>query len=373
MELVKIYTDKDFENAIVPAGQILTYISEVDGEIVTKYKDHEKTGVIAGSGNSEAVVDVTLGQVNAEGKFQPLAFNRTEASNSGNPETVENYYGFNGVLPVPESGGVATGCDYYKCASVDTVNKTWTGYKAVLTDGVYTFEENATTGLEYSNGYIPVVGGIYDQNTTVKVTKLYDGSEYPIPREGLIFYAPLQTDYVDVISGKSAQKIGGNFTVHNGVNCLYLDGSEYIEWGDMTKNASEYTLLLLVCPTDLYDWKSFMLLFGDDGHFIINAKNGHLKEWGGEYMVESVWQTVAVTTTQDKYGRSYLNGVLNGTRNNQPDYLTTINSITIGANKGEGYRQKVEGYVAFAAVYNRVLSDTEIMDIHNELMSNVNE
>lgn len=427
MELVKIYKDEDFANAVIPEGAVLTYTAVEEGKVVTKFRDEKgEIGIIAG-GNTEppepqieykggyfinnedgtltfmevnedtttaegivtdvnivdtgvdeplyntAKADVTLGQVDADGNFQPLAFNGLEVSNSGNPETVENYYGWNGVLPVPNGGIRVGGSDYYKCASVDTTNKTWSGYKAVLTDGVYSFEENATTGLEYSNGYIPVVGGIYDQSTTVKVTKLYDGSEYPIPREGLLFYAPLQTDYIDVISGKSAKQTGGDFTVHNGVNCLYLDGSEYIEWGDMTKNASEYTLLLLVCPTDLYEWRSFIQLSGDDGHIDIAAKNGHLKEWGGEYMVESVWQTVAVAITQDKYGRAYLNGMLNGTSNGQSDYPTTINSITIGSNKSEGYNHKVEGYVAFAAVYNRVLSDTEITDIHNELMSNINE
>lgn len=64
---------------------------------------------------------VTLGQVNAEGKFQPLSFSGTEASNSGNPETVDNYYSFDGVLPIPESGssgGGATVCDLYKCTAV---------------------------------------------------------------------------------------------------------------------------------------------------------------------------------------------------------------------------------------------------------------
>ena len=122
-------------------------------------------------------VDVTLGQVNAEGKFQPLTFNGTEASNSGNPEAVEAYHGFNGVLPVPESGGGSVGCDYYKCASVDTVNKTWTGYKAVLTDGVYTFESTATTGLTYGAAYAPMVGIIYSTDCTVRCN-LYTG--YPL-------------------------------------------------------------------------------------------------------------------------------------------------------------------------------------------------
>ena len=69
-------------------------------------------------GNS---ADVTLGQVNADGDFQALSFNGTEASNSGDPEVVETYYTYNGVLPVPEYGGGGSGggsADFYKCAEV---------------------------------------------------------------------------------------------------------------------------------------------------------------------------------------------------------------------------------------------------------------
>ena len=65
------------------------------------------------------------------------------------------------------SGGGAT--DFYKCTTVDTVNHTWTGYKAVWYNGIYTFESTVTTGLTYSSSAIvPVVGGIYTDGALVK-------------------------------------------------------------------------------------------------------------------------------------------------------------------------------------------------------------
>ena len=47
------------------------------------------------------------------------------------------------------AGNVVIGgsTDFYKCVSVDTVNSTWTGYKAVLSGGAYTFESTVTSGI----------------------------------------------------------------------------------------------------------------------------------------------------------------------------------------------------------------------------------
>ena len=119
MELIKIYSDSDFENAAVPAGQLLVFNSIEDGKVVTRYKDSSGNfGTLSGSGGS---ADVTLGQVDAEGRFQSLTFSGTEAANSGDPETVENFYGWQGVLPAP-NGGIKVynigDAEYYKCASV---------------------------------------------------------------------------------------------------------------------------------------------------------------------------------------------------------------------------------------------------------------
>lgn len=52
-----------------------------------------------------------------------------------------------------------------------TLNEpTWDGYKAVLNDGVYSFEETLTTGLTYGNGFTPTVGTVYNQDATILAT-----------------------------------------------------------------------------------------------------------------------------------------------------------------------------------------------------------
>ena len=111
MDMTKIHTDNDFSNAVVPEGQVLIFTGMENGKAVTRYKDSSGNfGTIAGNGD-----------------------------NSGNSSSMA----------------------FYKCASVDTMAKTWTGYKALLTGGVYSFEGPVTTGLTYGTAYTPSVGKIY--------------------------------------------------------------------------------------------------------------------------------------------------------------------------------------------------------------------
>ena len=68
--------------------------------------------------------------------------------------------------------------ELYKCASVDTVNKTWAGYKAVLTDGFYSFEKTVTEGLTYGDAFTPVVGLIHDSACTMRINSLWRNAMY---------------------------------------------------------------------------------------------------------------------------------------------------------------------------------------------------
>ena len=74
---------------------------------------------------------------------------------------------------------VVTPCtaEYYKCASVDTSAKTWSGYKAVFdsTAGTWSFESGVTAGLTYTS-VTPVVGSIYSADALVTVSLLYTGT-----------------------------------------------------------------------------------------------------------------------------------------------------------------------------------------------------
>lgn len=220
-------------------------ISEIKtGTPAIKIGDKYVVGGIGGNFIPQVEIketDVTLGQVDADGKFQPLAFSGTVASNSGSPEVVENYYGFNGVLPVPESGSSSAGCDYYKCASVDTDNKTWTGYKAVLSDGVYSFEETATTGLTYGTAFIPKKGTVYNADATVIISGLYDGTD-PYCILKVDFQNSNITPYMGTIS------FDGSYTATS--NGVHLAGG-YIKTDTLLEDiADEFTIMTKVTLND---------------------------------------------------------------------------------------------------------------------------
>ena len=71
-------------------------------------------------------------------------------------------------------GGGGTQTDFYKCASVTSGGSTWTGYKAVFSNGAYSFESSVTSvtsGLNYTS-ITPAAGGIYTPDALVEVQSL---------------------------------------------------------------------------------------------------------------------------------------------------------------------------------------------------------
>lgn len=115
--------------------------------------------------------------------------------------------------------------DFYKCASVDTANKTWTGYKAVLNDGVYTFEETVTEGLSYGYGLSPVVDSIYDAEALVYVNRLWLGAA--AVNEGLALHASLKYNAETAETGQAITYPHSDITWGNvlDVTCMTLNKS----------------------------------------------------------------------------------------------------------------------------------------------------
>lgn len=80
-----------------------------------------------------------------------------------------------GGLYFVAANAVSQETGFYKCASVDTTNQTWTGYRATFQNGTHVFSTTVTTGLSYGSGYQPVVGTAYNADCTVIVT-LFTGT-----------------------------------------------------------------------------------------------------------------------------------------------------------------------------------------------------
>lgn len=72
-----------------------------------------------------------------------------------------------------------SGIKLYKCASVDTANKTWSGYEAYQDEkGFWNFADTVTN-LIYGNYYVPSSGVIYDATASVMVSSLFENMVTP--------------------------------------------------------------------------------------------------------------------------------------------------------------------------------------------------
>lgn len=200
-------------------GKLTELIKKSDGTI---------TQIGGGGGSADGYVVVEEDGIL---KAQKLSFNGTEASFDGTAETLDaTKVGlFATTQDEPAYKGSGGGGAFYKCSSVDTTAKTWSGYLAVLgEDGAYSFEETVTEGLSYGVGFTPAVDGIFNSDCTVKVSGLYLG--FIIPEEGLLFYAPFTKASLTASTGQDMSTVGNpQYTTIQGIKCMQLDMSSRID------------------------------------------------------------------------------------------------------------------------------------------------
>lgn len=118
-------------------------------------------------------------------KAQKLSLDGTTATPDGTAEVIDNIGLFATGMDEPAYEGGTTGggsCKYYKCASVDTTAKTWSGYELILQEGVYSVSDVVTEGLSYS-GFEPLVDRIYSADGMLEVSSFYQGFQLVSPTD----------------------------------------------------------------------------------------------------------------------------------------------------------------------------------------------
>jgi hypothetical protein len=115
-------------------------------------------------------------------------------------------------------------------SSAATGIKTWDGFKMIKnSDGSYKQETALTRNLS-AQGYIPQKGKIYNANTTIYIKNLYINS-CPVDKNGLIFYADLNYNYANLLTGDESNSKIGILTNNMGLNCVKL--TETARYDDM--------------------------------------------------------------------------------------------------------------------------------------------
>lgn len=265
---------------------------------------------------------------------------------------------------------------FYKCASVNTSAKTWTGYELILSDGKYTVSETLTSGLSYTS-ITPVAGTVYSEDALVKVAAYAQ----TFPTDGLVFYAPLSTASTTAETGQTLTTVEGSVThgVVGNIPCGYFDGNTQMTMSDETNIPTGHfaRTLSLWCKSVSTETKLWDYIFGYHGssnpgkEFIIAIYEGSeigVDLYNSKTTTSSLatdltkWNHILVTFS-DSIVRFYLNGSL--VQENSDIVINTVfENIILGfAAENTWY---FNGYLAGCRIYNRALAAEEIAALANE-------
>ena len=248
-ELRKIETSAAYTPS---AGEVVEYLAEEDGKLVLKVKKSDGTEETLSGGSG---VDTSDATATAADVPEGLVFYGADGKTTGTmPEAIlsssEEGIGVTAGY-VKEATGLAypkisiradydagtvtvgegynrdevtfqIGKQFYKCASVNTTAKTWTGYKAVLADGAYSFATSATSGLTYGDGFTPAVGTVYSEDAMIVVRGLWQ----KIITKGLVFRASFSSS-TTAETGQDMSDLPSVCFIGelDGKTCLVYDGT----------------------------------------------------------------------------------------------------------------------------------------------------
>lgn len=250
----------------------------------------------------------------------------------------------------------------------------WSGYKAVLTDGVYTFEEAVTEGLPFGNGFTPKVGKIYNGDATVRVERLFEGAS-AVPEVGLVFYMPFNGN-AEPVEG-SVTSMTGELTYGevNGIVYGVFDGSQHFDVSLSENVGGDYTTFCAFCVDALpTETQTMYQRSGTD-----EVPNGYLppsagvSSFGYSTTAYGTGQNASITPGQwyasiitfesaSRLVKLYLNNSVFYQNTDSEKYHPNLGDASFRIGYGYGGYQSVTftGKLADFAVWNRVLTEEEI-------------
>ncbi len=276
---------------------------------------------------------------------------------------------------LPSSGGSSL----YQCASVDTVNHTWTGYSMTKTGDTYIQSSEVTSGLVYTL-YIPTVGKIYTSDALIQCSLKIE--------EGLVFYAPLSADVAEAETGQTLTKNGTiTYQTQNGIPCAYFNGSSCIsipenDWKELLTAAGKLTISCWVKVAVHTDYAGIVTYgpVGDVGQRMFQIIAGSSITEVGAYVFDNTntdlyrqcpemlsWVNFSMT-----YDGTVVTAYANGTQLTGVSNISAMRSTTKGLVIGGWYdyatlpAYSLKGYVAGVRIFNRSLTPSEIAILANE-------
>lgn len=248
------------------------------------------------------------------------------------------------------------------------VPKTWDGYRAVLSGGVYTFEDVLTEGLTYSD-IKPKKYGVYNDGATVKADWLLQ--DFPV--NGLAFHASLTEELTLAETGQKLTNKGAELVTVSGQKCARFnrDAYSYTDCVDAGYNgADSFTAMFSFCTDSTYN-SGYLLGLGsynygsvwfwvDNGNAFVHYGSNDPGDDSSRVVFaieQNKWYTVVVKIdAKTKKTAVYLSKAKLGELNKY--YSLENSNIYIGRSRGGN--DYGSGYMKNVMVYNRALTEAEI-------------
>jgi hypothetical protein len=246
------------------------------------------------------------------------------------------------------------------------VPKTWDGYKAVQSGGVYSFESEATTGLTYTDAK-PEVLKIYSADASMRIAQL----PLDYPTNGLVFHAPLIGDVTATAVGSGLTNKG----VTAGADAAEFNGSSVLLSQSrigITNDGVEFTLFFCINIRSLgYDGFSYPLQLGNSSAYVFSPRiydNGTLQFManGSEKLSMPITFNTPYAITAVRKDNKY--HIYNGKTllgSYDCPWGITDPIFRIGSGNEDGSRG-LDGKMKNVLIYDRALSEAEIAELNDK-------
>ena len=258
--------------------------------------------------------------------------------------------------------------------TVDTdVPKTWDGYKVVKSGGSYTFENEATTGLNWYD-VKPEILKLYSADVTVKIASL----PRDFPTDKLVFYAPLCDDVTATEVGETLKNRNVVLEMVNGIQA-----ARFVPTATLNTTAplplsyydspEEFSVFFCINPSAIED-ERVPICIGrgsypvyaetkiDSGSMYLRFYTNVTNKIRIPFSVGS-WYNVTMVR---KDGTLY---VYNGkTFFDSEEIRTSVtdSQLILGAKYINDSRYTFNGYMRNILIYNRALSEAEIAQLNDK-------
>jgi hypothetical protein len=164
---------------------------------------------------------------------------------------------------------LVSGMKFYKCASVDTANKTWSGYELILLDGAYVVSDVLTENLKYTF-ITPMVESYYSEDGLLQLKDFYNGTVLVSPTS-------MTSDENDEWL-LTASSVISNRTIYGAFNGLdnsdgwqsdhYTSPPQWIQWQNKKGKVKVTSYSLQASGEDPVNMtpQNWVLLGSDDGN-----------------------------------------------------------------------------------------------------------